>query len=61
MEIALQVRNLRKNYGATEVLKGINFRVKTGEIFGILGANGAGKSTTLGPIYILHPYSFQLF
>lgn len=47
MEIALQVRNLRKNYGATEVLKGIDFTVKTGEIFGILGANGAGKSTTL--------------
>ncbi|XP_063977334.1 uncharacterized protein LOC135162614 [Diachasmimorpha longicaudata] len=40
------VHNVRKNYGALEVVKGISFRVKEGECFGLLGVNGAGKSTT---------------
>ena len=43
MEYAIQISGLRKNYGSTEVLKGIDFQVKKGEIFGILGVNGAGK------------------
>ncbi|WP_069649887.1 ABC transporter ATP-binding protein [Caloranaerobacter ferrireducens] len=41
------VRNLFKSYGVHEVLKGINFEVKEGEIYGFLGRNGAGKSTTM--------------
>uniref|UniRef100_A0A0C9QB95 ABCA3_5 protein n=1 Tax=Fopius arisanus TaxID=64838 RepID=A0A0C9QB95_9HYME len=40
------VHNVRKNYGALEAVKGISFRVKEGECFGLLGVNGAGKSTT---------------
>ncbi|MGL4522126.1 MAG: ABC transporter ATP-binding protein [Bacilli bacterium] len=47
MTSALKVEQLRKSYGNTSVLKGISFDVHEGEIFGILGANGAGKSTTL--------------
>lgn len=47
MKYAIQISGLRKNYGSTEVLKGIDFQVKKGEIFGILGVNGAGKTTTL--------------
>ncbi|MGL5084531.1 MAG: ABC transporter ATP-binding protein [Clostridium sp.] len=47
MNIALDVKNLKKKYGNVEVLKNISFQVKEGEIFGLLGANGAGKSTTL--------------
>lgn len=47
MNIALKVENLKKTYGNTTVLKGINFHVNKGETFGLLGANGAGKSTTL--------------
>lgn len=41
----LQVRGLRKTYGSTEALKGIDLDVQEGEIFGFLGANGAGKTT----------------
>ncbi|HEX7538845.1 MAG TPA: ATP-binding cassette domain-containing protein, partial [Syntrophales bacterium] len=43
----LAVRDLRVKYGNVEVLHGINLAVQEGEIVAILGANGAGKSTTL--------------
>jgi ABC-2 type transport system ATP-binding protein len=45
--IIISVKNLVKNYGNFEAVKGISFEVKEGEIFGLLGPNGAGKSTTL--------------
>lgn len=43
----IAVRDLKKNYGNFEAVKGISFEVMEGEIFGLLGPNGAGKSTTL--------------
>jgi ABC-2 type transport system ATP-binding protein len=43
----ISVRDLVKNYGHFQAVKGISFEVKEGEIFGLLGPNGAGKSTTL--------------
>jgi ABC-2 type transport system ATP-binding protein len=42
---ALAVRDLRKRYGATEALKGVDLEVGEGELVGLLGPNGAGKST----------------
>jgi ABC-2 type transport system ATP-binding protein len=43
----IQVKNLSKNYGDVNAVKSINFEINGGEIVGFLGANGAGKSTTL--------------
>jgi ABC-2 type transport system ATP-binding protein len=44
---ALEVRDLRKRFGAIEALRGVSFAVEPGEVFGYLGPNGAGKTTTL--------------
>ena len=46
-ETIIKVKDLVKNYGNFEAVKGISFDVQEGEIFGLLGPNGAGKSTTL--------------
>ena len=47
MSYAVKITDLKKKYGNHEVLKGVNFSVEHGEIFGILGINGAGKTTIL--------------
>lgn len=47
MVALLELSDLRVSYGNVEVLHGINLRVEEGEIVTLLGANGAGKSTTL--------------
>ncbi len=41
------VRDLKKNYGAVQAVRGVSFEVSDGEIFGLLGPNGAGKTSTL--------------
>lgn len=46
-DFIISVKNLAKNYGNFAAVKGISFEVHRGEIFGLLGQNGAGKSTTL--------------
>jgi branched-chain amino acid transport system ATP-binding protein len=54
----LEVKNIRVKYGAIEALKGISFTVGRGEIISMIGANGAGKSTTLRSISgLLKPVS----
>ncbi|MBI4846614.1 MAG: ABC transporter ATP-binding protein [Candidatus Omnitrophica bacterium] len=47
MSVLICFKNLKKNFGSTEVLKGINLDLEQGEIFGLLGPNGAGKTTLL--------------
>ena len=47
------VRDLAKRYGDIEAVRGINFDVQPGEIFGFLGPNGAGKSTTISMLCTL--------
>jgi ABC-2 type transport system ATP-binding protein len=46
-EYAIEVKDLRKTYGKTEVLKDVNMRVERGTVFALLGPNGAGKTTTI--------------
>lgn len=46
----LKIRNLEKRYGAFEVLKGLNMTIEDGDIYGFLGRNGCGKSTTMNII-----------
>lgn len=43
----LEVNDLKKSLGKREIIKGISFNIKSGEIFGFLGPNGAGKTTTI--------------
>jgi len=45
MEKAIEAKGLRKSFKDTEVLKGVDFEVNQGEIFALLGSNGAGKTT----------------
>ncbi|HEY3192050.1 MAG TPA: ATP-binding cassette domain-containing protein [Solirubrobacterales bacterium] len=46
-EAAIEVRGLHKSYGENEAVRGIDFEVAGGEVFGFLGPNGAGKTTTI--------------
>jgi ABC-2 type transport system ATP-binding protein len=46
-EVAIEVEDLRKDYGSRQAVRGISFSVRRGEVFGLLGPNGAGKTTTV--------------
>ncbi len=50
MDTILNIRNLSKSYGVIKALDNLNLEVKRGDIYGILGPNGSGKTTTLGII-----------
>ena len=54
-KVLLNIKNIRKSYGDTEVLKGINLEIYQGEILSLLGVNGAGKTTLSSIISTLHP------
>ena len=45
--VTLSVKNLKKTIGKREIIKGIEFELREGEVFGFLGPNGAGKTTTI--------------
>lgn len=46
----IEVKNLVKNYGPVQAVKGVSFTAEKGHIYGFLGPNGAGKSTTMNMI-----------
>lgn len=54
--VVLEVKDLAISYGNIKAVKGISFNVKEGEIVTLIGANGAGKSSTLRAISGLIPY-----
>lgn len=56
MNSAIQVRGLKKSYDSNIVLNGLNFQIEKGEIFALLGVNGAGKTTALECIEGLRKY-----
>lgn len=58
----LSLKNIKKDFGSTSVLKGVSFDIPKGSIFAFLGANGAGKSMLLNIIMqILLPTSGEVF
>jgi ABC-2 type transport system ATP-binding protein len=46
-DIAIQVKDLQKSFKDTKVLQSVNFKVRRGEVFALLGSNGAGKTTII--------------
>lgn len=58
---ALDVRDLKKEFGAVSALRGVSFSVEPGEVFGYLGPNGAGKTTLriLSGINVLKIFAYR--
>src|SRR4051812_42437339 len=56
----IEARGLRKTFGRTVALDGLDLRVEEGRILGLIGPNGAGKSTALSAILGLTPYEGEL-
>ena len=61
MKNLVEVKNIKKNYGKNEAVKGISFNIKQDEILGLLGPNGSGKTTTIGMLLgLLKPTSGEI-
>src|SRR5690554_4485461 len=59
--LAIDVEGLTKSYGSVQALRGVNLKVKRGEILGFLGPNGAGKTTTIRCLLdLIRPQSGQI-
>lgn len=60
MTAIIEATGLAKSYGRQQALKGLDFRVEPGRIVGLIGRNGAGKTTVLKSLLGLTPYEGQL-
>ena len=56
----IEARGLRKSFGTTMALDGVNLQIEEGRILGLIGPNGAGKTTALNAILGLTPYQGEL-
>lgn len=54
-EAIIVAKNLTKNFGELEAVRGVDFQIQPGECFGFLGPNGAGKTSTMRMIYCFSP------
>ena len=62
MNVLLDVRALSKNFGTFEAVKNLQFTVNEGDVYGFLGQNGAGKSTTLRMLLkLIKPTTGQIY
>ncbi|HEX8038846.1 MAG TPA: ABC transporter ATP-binding protein, partial [Chryseosolibacter sp.] len=58
METVLTISNLTKHFGAIKAVSQLNLEVQRGQVFGMLGPNGSGKTTTLGMLMgVINPTS----
>jgi ABC-type multidrug transport system ATPase subunit len=56
MSIVLQTRGLTKHFGSVRAVDGVDLMVRRGEVYGFLGPNGSGKTTTIGMLLgLIHP------
>ena len=56
MSVVLEIKNLTKNFGSFKAVNNLSLTVEKGNVFGILGTNGSGKTTTLGMVLdVLNP------
>jgi len=61
-ELAIEIKNLSKNYKNVSAVKDLNFKISKGSIIGLLGPNGCGKSTTIGMLLgLIKPSSGTVF
>lgn len=62
MATVLSIRNLTKDFGKLRAVNNLNLEVKTGQVFGMLGPNGSGKTTTLGMLMgVTNPSAGEFF
>ena len=62
MSNIIEINNLQKKYGHKEVLKGLNLTISSGQIVGLLGPNGCGKTTLLKTIVgLIKDYKGTIF
>lgn len=62
METVLSIRNLTKDFGKLRAVNNLNLEVKRGQVFGMLGPNGSGKTTTLGMLMgVTNPSAGEFF
>lgn len=60
-DLRIEIRGLRHSYGAQAVLRGLDLQVRAGEVYALLGGNGAGKSTTVAALLgLLKPEAGEL-